>query len=311
MSDTFDPLRPNLSGCGWARETGCTLSQRAVSPEKQTRTLVNVIILRAMKSKSAIMHLHLLVIGLVCLQLCACSASTESATDTAHVNPTPDPALIAQADDCYAHRDDPARLHAGLDLLKRARAVAPISYDAAWRTARMAYTLGDQSKDDKERESAFRDGIEAGEAAVRIEPKKTEGHFWLGANYGGLAETEGPLAGLSDADKLRHEMETVQQLDPSYYDGSAYMALGQLDLEMPEWLGGDHQRALTTLEKGLQYGQQNPLLRLQLAKAYLANKKPDDARKQLNFILNMKPEPDALPEYKETANEARDLLKKQ
>ena len=173
-----------------------------------------------MKSKSAITYLSLLVIGLVCLQLCACSSSTQSATDTVRVNPTPDPALLAQADDCYAHRAEPERLRAGLELLKRARAVAPINYDAAWRMARIAYTLGDQAKDDKEREAAFREGIEAGEAAVRIEPNKPEGHFWLGANYGELAQTEGPLSGLSDADKLRHEMETVQQLDAGcvYHD---------------------------------------------------------------------------------------------
>ena len=89
------------------------------------------------------------------------------------------------------------------------------------------------------------------------------------------------------------------------------MALGRLDLELPEWLGGDRQRALTILEKGLPYGPQNSMLRLQLAKAYLANKKPDDARKQLSFILAMKPTADYLPEYEQCASEARELLKRQ
>ena len=227
------------------------------------------------------------------------------------INPAPDPALLAQADECYAHRAERERLRAGLELIKRARAVAPGNYDAAWRMARLAYTLGDQSQDDKERDALFREGIEAGDVAVRVEPSKPEGHFWLGANYGGLAQTEGPLAGLSDADKLRHEMAAAQQLDAGLYDGSTYMALGRLDLELPEWLGGDRQRALTILEKGLPYGPQNSMLRLQLAKAYLANKKPDDARKQLSFILAMKPTADYLPEYEQCASEARELLKRQ
>ena len=176
--------------------------------------------------------------------------------------------------------------------------------------SRLAYTLGDQTKDEKERDAAFREGIEAGEMAVRAAPAKPESHFWLGANYGGFAQTQGPLAGLSYADKLRQEMEAAQKLDEDLYGGSTYMALGRLDLELPGWLGGDRQRALATLEKGLQFGPQNTLLRLQLAKAYLANKRSADARKQLNFILSMKPDPDYLPEYEQCVREARALLLK-
>ncbi|HYY43402.1 MAG TPA: TRAP transporter TatT component family protein, partial [Pyrinomonadaceae bacterium] len=146
--------------------------------------------------------------------------------------------------------------------------------------------------------------------AVRAAPTKPESHFWLGANYGGYARTQGALAGLTYADKLRHEMEAAQKLNADFYDGSTYMALGRLDLELPEWMGGDRQRALATLEQGLQHGPQNALLRLQLAKAYLANKRPEDARKQLNFILTMKPDPAYLPEYNQCATEARELLKK-
>ncbi len=251
----------------------------------------------------------LLAVVLLCLQLCACS-SAPLATDAANVSATPDPALLQQADECYAQRADLNRVRTGIILLRRARAVAPADYETAWRMARLDYTLGDLSKDEKERATAFREGIEAGEAAVRAAADKPESHFWLGANYGGFAETQGALAGLSYADKLRREMEAAQKLDEGFYDGSTYMVLGRLDLEVPEWLGGDHRRALTTLEKGLQYGPQNSLLRLQLAKAYVANKRPDDARKQLNFILAMKPDPDYLPEYDQCANEARELLQK-
>jgi tetratricopeptide (TPR) repeat protein len=226
------------------------------------------------------------------------------------VTATPDPALLQQADQNYALRADLERVRAGLVLLRRARAVAPADYETAWRIARLAYTLGDQSKDDKEREAAFREGVEAGEIAVRVQPAKSEAHFWLGANYGGFAQTQGALAGLSYADKLRREMETAQKLDVNGFHGATYMALGRLDLELPGWLGGDRQRAQATLEKGLQYGPENAMLRLQLAKAYLANKRPEDARKQLNYILAIKPDPDYLPEYSECLTETRELLKK-
>ena len=253
----------------------------------------------------------LFIICLVCTLLAACAGTPEAREASAPAASTAaDPALLRQADECYAQRADLERLRAGLLLLRRARAVAPGDYEAAWRAARLNYTLGDLSKNEQERTTAFHDGIEAGETAVRVSPGRVEGHFWLGANYGGYAQTQGPLAGLSYADKLRKEMEAAEKITPGLYGGSVYLALGRLDLELPEWLGGDHQRALATLEKGLSYGPQNCLLRLQLARAYLANKRPDDARKQLTYILAMQPDPDFLLEFKQCETESRELLKK-
>jgi tetratricopeptide (TPR) repeat protein len=220
------------------------------------------------------------------------------------------PELLQQADQCYAAREDLGRLREGLDTLRRARAVAPNDYDATWRVARLNYTLGDYSKDDAEREKAFREGIEAGETAVRANPNKPEGHFWLGANQGGFAELKGPIYGLAAADGLRKEMETVLKLDESFQAGSAFMVLGRLDLELPTMLGGDPNRAVQTLERGMKYGEPSSLYHLRMAEAYLRVKRMDDARAQLNYILSMKPLPDYVPEYKESVTKARELLAK-
>lgn len=242
-----------------------------------------------------------------------CSASSESAsTSTAPPagNSKPNPELLKQADECYAHRDDLARVREGLEALRRARAVDQSNFDATWRAARLNYTLGDKTTDATERERAFRDGIEAGETAVRVEPQRVEGHFWLGANQGGYAQAKGPLYGLSAAETLRKEMETVVKLDEGFQGGSAYMVLGRLDLELPSMLGGDPKRAVETLERGMKYGENNSLYRLRLAEAYIRNKRMDDARKQINFILNMTPHPDFLPEHKEAVTEAKKLLEK-
>jgi hypothetical protein len=48
--------------------------------------------------------------------------------------------LPAQADKLYAEREDLARLRAGLALLRRARALEPGNYEAAWRSARFNET---------------------------------------------------------------------------------------------------------------------------------------------------------------------------
>ena len=249
---------------------------------------------------------------LLCFAACSApdTAPAVATTSTATSPNKPSPELLRQADESYTARADLGRVRDGLETLRRVRAVDFSNYDAAWRVARLNYTLGDHSTDKAEKEKAFREGIEAGEIAVRAEPDKPEGHFWLGANQGGYAQTKGPLYGLSAAESLRKEMETVLKLDEGFQGGSAFMVLGRLDLELPSMLGGDPKRAVETLERGLRYGEQNSLLRLHLAEAYLRVKRMEDARAELNFILNMTPPPEFLPEYKESETKARELLKK-
>ena len=241
----------------------------------------------------------------------ACSATSESTpTPDTTSKRTPGPELLQQADQSYAGREDLARVREGLETLRRARAVDHANFDAAWRAARLNYTLGDKTTDATEREKAFKEGIEAGETAVKVEPQRVEGYFWLGANQGGYAQSRGPLYGLSAAEGLRKQMETVLKLDESFQGGSAFMVLGRLDLELPSMLGGDPKRAVETLERGLKYGEQNALYRLRLAEAYIRNKRMDDARKQINLILNMTPHPDFVPEHKEAVTKAKELLDK-
>jgi tetratricopeptide (TPR) repeat protein len=216
---------------------------------------------------------------------------------------------MAQAEQLYAQREDPARLRQAIVLLRQARTVDPANYDAAWRTAQADYYLATHTDNGDERDKAFSDGIEAGKAAVKLQEGKPDGHFWLGANYGGSAQTS-LIAGLANVDDIRNQMETVLRLDERYQNGSAYMVLGLVDLQAPRLLGGDPQKAVATMEKGLRVGKTNGWLHLHLAEAYLKVGRTADARQQLNVIITMTPDYDYLPEHKEAVVEARKLLGK-
>jgi tetratricopeptide (TPR) repeat protein len=217
---------------------------------------------------------------------------------------------IAQADKLYNQREDLARVREAIVLLRQAHAVDYSSYDAAWRLAKFNYYLGAHTKDEAERDRAFKEGVEAGQSAIKLQEAKPEGHFWLGANLGGQAQ-QSALSGLASLDDIRKEMERVIQIDEGYQSGSAYMVLGQVDLEAPRMMGGDPENAVKTLEKGLTFGENNSPLRLRLAQAYKAVNRKEDARKQLNAIINMKtPNPDYMPEHKEAVEEARKMLEK-
>jgi Tfp pilus assembly protein PilF len=213
---------------------------------------------------------------------------------------------IAQADQLYAQREDLTRVEQGIVLLREAAAADPDNYDAEWRLAKTNYYLATHTNNDN-RDKAFREGVDAGKAAVKLQGEKPEGHFWLGANYGGSLES-GSIAGVASMDDVRKEMDTVLKINEGYQDGSAYMVLGLLDLKAPKIVGGDPQKAVAEMEKGLRFGNGNAFLHFHLAEAYQAVGRSEDARQQLNTILGMTPNPNYLPEYKEAQTQARQLL---
>lgn len=216
---------------------------------------------------------------------------------------------ISEADQLYSQREDLSKVRLGVALLRQARTADYGSYEISWKLARICYYLGAHTEDSRERDEAFREGTEAGKTAVQLDGEKPEGHFWLGANYGGSAE-HSTLAGLSNIEDIRREMETVLKIDERFQGGSAYMALGQLYLQAPRLFGGDARKALEYLEKGLKVGSDNALLRLHLAEAYHEVNRNAEARKQIDVLLKMTPDPDYLPEHKEAVDKAKKLLQK-
>jgi TRAP transporter T-component len=216
---------------------------------------------------------------------------------------------IAEADRLYDERADLVKVRQGIVALRQAQAGEQANYEIAWRLAKFDYFLGEHSPDTGERDKAFHDGIEAGRLAVKLQDGKPDGHFWLGANYGGKAKTS-MLAGLSEFDDIKGEMETVIKLDEGYQSGSAYLALGELYLEAPGLIGGDTQKAIQNLERGLKLGPDNGLLRATLAQAYIEAHRNEDARKQIDAVLAMKPEAGYEAEQNEALAKVRALQDK-
>jgi len=246
----------------------------------------------------------LVMLGLICVTTSCRPRSGEEAT--ANTTDTSSE-YVSQADQLYAQREDLMKLRQAIVLLRQAVTVDPGNYDASWQLAKFNYYLATHTDNTHERDKAFRDGIEAGKTAVELQGGKPDGHFWLGANYGAAAQTS-TIAGLATVDDIRNEMETVLRLDEGYQNGSAYMVLGLVYLDAPGIVGGDPQKAIEMMEKGLRFGEANAFLHLHLAEAYMKVGRTADARRQLNAIISMTPDQNYLPEYKEAVGEARKLL---
>lgn len=250
-----------------------------------------------------------LLIILIAVATSGISCGKAATAPADRVTARPSTEAIAEADQQYVGRADLVKVRQGMVTLRAAQAEDQSNYDLAWRLAKFNYYLGAHTTEGTERDKAFHDGIEAGKLAAKLQDGKPDGHFWLGANYGGQAKNS-MLAGLSEFDDIKREMETVIKLDEGYQSGSAYMALGQLYLEAPGIMGGDTQKAIQYLEKGLRYGPDNALLREHLAEAYVAAHRNDDARKQIDTVLAMKPAPGYEPENDEAVAEAKKLQEK-
>src|SRR4029078_4102102 len=182
-------------------------------------------------------------------------------------------------------------------------------YEAAWKLARASFSVGDRTDNDSERDDMFLEGINAGKGAVQLQANKPEGHFCLGANYGGRA-AHSTLSNLSSFQDIKGEMEAVLKIDESYQGFSAYLGLGRLYLQAPKVLGGDVKKAIEYLEKGVKLNPNNTVMRFHLAEAYEAANRDPDAKKQIESILTTTPDPKYVAEHKDAVAKAKKLQEK-
>ena len=244
----------------------------------------------------------LLILGVV-----SCRKAETSTTDRVAVRPTSE--AIAEADLLYGQRADLVKVRQAIVALRQAQADDQASYEIAWRLAKFNYQLGSHSDNATEKDKAFHEGLEAGNLAVQLQPAKPEGHFWLGANYGGRAQIS-TLSGLSEIDDIKREMEAVLKIDEKFQSASAYMVLGQVYMQAPKLLGGDVSKAIEYLEKGVKVGPDNALMRARLAQAYVAANRQGDAKKVIDDLMAMKAVPGYEPEYNEAVADAKKLEEK-
>jgi tetratricopeptide (TPR) repeat protein len=216
---------------------------------------------------------------------------------------------IAEADALYEGREDLAKARVAVASLRQARTADYGNYEAAWKLARACFYVGDRTDNASERDDVFRDGTEAGKAAVQLQPDKPDGHFWLGANYGGAA-AHSTIANMSSFQDIKREMEAVLKIDESYQGYSVYLGLGRLYLQAPRVFGGDSQKAIEYLEKGLKLNPNNTLMRFHLAEAYEANNRDAEAKKQIETLMATTPDPKYVAEHKQAVEKGKKLLAK-
>lgn len=215
---------------------------------------------------------------------------------------------------------DPDALYRNREALASARqaeaiwaarlAANPRDFESAWKLARARYWLGTNGLPEPERKAALEAGIAAGRAAAALEPKKPEGHFWIGANMGALAESFGMRQGIKYRGAIKEALQTTLQLDPAFADGSADRALGRWYFKVPGLFGGSDRKSEEHLRKALAYNPDSIITLLFLAETVEELGRKDEAKKMLQAALDAPLDPEWAPEDRRFKQQARDLLAK-
>jgi tetratricopeptide (TPR) repeat protein len=216
------------------------------------------------------------------------------------------PALGQSADALYANRADLTSARRAADLWSAALASHPRDFESARKLARAAYWLGGHAPPSEGR-ACYERGIEAGRRAIAIDPARPDGHFWVAANMGALAESSG-IAGLKYRKSIKTELETVLRLDPGFIDGSANRALGRWYFRVPRLFGGSHKTAEENLKASLHYKEDSTVSHYFLAELYADDGRIAEARAEIQKVFDAPIDPEWAPEDREWKLKARQLL---
>ena len=170
--------------------------------------------------------------------------------------------------------------------------------------ARVYFQWGDvRAKDDGEKLAAYDRGRELGKRAVELAPKNPEAHFWYAVNTGRWGTTKGVFRSLFLLPTLREEVDVILSLAPD--DPGALGLSGNIELALP-W--GDLDKAEANFRKALKVDPHYTAVRVDLGRLLIKRGKYDEARKELQRVLNEK-EPRFVADWTvKHSKRARELL---
>ena len=220
-------------------------------------------------------------------------------------------AQVAEDPDAlYKDRETLASARRATDIWAVRLQANPKDFDSAWKLAQGRYWLGTNGLPEPERKGALESGIAAARAAIALNAARPEGHFWLAANMGALAESFGLRQGIKYRGQIRDALETTLKLNPAFLDGSADRALGRWYFKVPGLFGGSNKKSEEHLRKALTYDPQSVISHIFLADTLDDMARKDEARKEYQAAIDAPPNPDWAPEDRRFKQQAKQALQR-
>ena len=183
-----------------------------------------------------------------------------------------------------------ARYHEDLTAIDRARELLEAALaresqvDTIVMLSYVCFLWGDvRATTTAEKLDAYARGRELGQRAVELAPRNHDAHLWYAINTGRWGQTKGILRSLFLLPTIREEIEILFQLDPRSV--RAHSLAGNVAMEVPALFGGDKQKAEEHFKKGLAIDPKFTVLRVDLARLYIATGRDAEARRELQQVI--------------------------
>jgi tetratricopeptide (TPR) repeat protein len=131
--------------------------------------------------------------------------------------------------------------------------------------------------------AGYERGRQVGERAVELAPRNADAHLWYAINTGRWGQTKGIMRSLFLLPTVKREIDTILTLDPRSVRG--YSLAGNVYMEVPGIAGGDRAKAEQYFKKGIELDPRFTVLRVDLARLYIAQGRYAEAREELTRVL--------------------------
>jgi tetratricopeptide (TPR) repeat protein len=145
----------------------------------------------------------------------------------------------------------------------------PKNLEVAWQFGRACFDAAEFSTNSIERAQIAEQGIAACKQALVQNRNSAVAHYYLGMNFGELAQTRG-LGALKLVDQMEREFEFARTLDESLDYAGPDRNLGMLYRDAPSWISvGSKSKARKHLIHAVELAPDYPDNRLNLAEGYV------------------------------------------
>lgn len=141
----------------------------------------------------------------------------------------------------------------------------------------------DDSLVTSKRRDAYEEGARVAQQAIELREPNAQAHYLYAANLGSAAQLKGMMASALTIQDLKHHVTRALELDPHH--APALHMMGMMLEELPWFLGGDADGALTYLRRAVVSDPKDCHARLDLARAYIKRKDQNSALRELETIL--------------------------
>ena len=214
-----------------------------------------------------------------CLTLLAAAACLAPALAGPHADSVCDQAWYLQ----FHRHQNRARLDSAYHLLADLRQAEPANERCLYLWSRIHIQRGDDAATKADKLRLYARAKAIADTLLGLNDRNADAHCWWGVAEGRIGQTRGVLNSLFMVPGLKRAFGRALELNPRH--PTALDASGVLYYELPAFAGGNLTRSEEYLLRGIEADPNYTLLRLDLARVHVRQRRYVAARTQLNALL--------------------------